>query len=127
MQKIQIIGRVGKDAVVNNYNGQQVANFSVAVGEKINGQEHTTWYDVSLWERPKIFPYIRKGGLIYVEGKPSINIYKKHDGATGASLRVSAYQIELLGGTGEKNSQEPMEANKPEESFNPNAAEDLPF
>lgn len=99
MNKTILIGRVGKDCVTNTVNGKTVGNFSVAISKKINGQEQTTWFDVALWEKGKVYEYIKKGGLVMVEGEVSLNTYQKQDGTQGASLRLTAFQIELLGGT----------------------------
>ena len=48
MIKMQVIGNLGKDCVVNTVNGKNVINFTVAHTEKYrdsagNNQEKTTW------------------------------------------------------------------------------------
>lgn len=98
MNKLIIIGRVGKDCQVSQVNGKSVGNFSVAVSKKTQQGESTIWVDVALWDRDKVYQYIRKSGLIMVEGEVSVNSYTKSDGTAAASLRLSAYQVELLGG-----------------------------
>ena len=50
MIKMQVIGNLGKDCVVNTVNGKNVINFTVAHTEKYkdsqgNMQEKTTWVD----------------------------------------------------------------------------------
>lgn len=98
MNKLIIIGRVGKDCQVSQVNGKSVGNFSVAVSKKTQQGESTIWVDVALWDRDKVYQYIRKGGLIMVEGEATVHSYTKNDGTAAASLRLSAYQVELLGG-----------------------------
>lgn len=96
MQKTQIIGTLGKDAEVKEVNGKQVANFSVAVN---NGKDRpATWYECALWDKPNIYPYIRKGDKIYCEGSASADAYLK-DGAAVGKLRLTVFQVELLGGS----------------------------
>ena len=50
MIKMQVIGHLGKDCIVNTVNGKNVINFTVAHTEKYrdsqgNNQEKTTWVD----------------------------------------------------------------------------------
>jgi single-strand DNA-binding protein len=124
MNKLMIIGRVGKDPLINTVNGKQVANFSVAVSKKINGNDQTTWFDVALWDKPAVYPYIKKGGQLLVEGEVSLRQYDKNDGTKGASLNISAFQIQLLGGA-PQNSEAPAPAAQQQQ---PAASTDtLPF
>lgn len=109
MIKLQIIGRVGKDPDVKTVNGKQVANFSVAHTQKSQQGETTVWVEVALWDKPNVYPHIRKGGMVYIEGSPSVNAYSKSDGTAAASLRLSAYNIELLGGAKQAEAQQEVE------------------
>ena len=50
MIKLQVIGNLGKDAVVNNVNGKSVINFNVAHTERYKDaqgvqKDRTTWVD----------------------------------------------------------------------------------
>ncbi len=130
MNKALIIGRIGKDATENTVKDKRVANFSVAVSKKINGQEQTTWFDVALWGKEGVYPYLKKGTLVYVEGEVSLNLYHKNDGTTGGSLRINAFQVELLGGkeSGDKNVSHgtPAPANEGPAS-GISGSDDLPF
>src|SRR5687768_6302562 len=101
MIKIQVIGHLGKDCTVNNVNGKQVINFSVAHTEKFKdaqGQpvEKTTWAECSYWSDSKVGPYLTNGTQVYVEGQPEVKTYAKNDGSTGASLSVRVMKVELL-------------------------------
>lgn len=79
MIKISIIGRVGQDATVQNVNGKNVINFSVCHSEKDRqGKEQSTWVQCSWWmENTNIAQYIKKGGLVHVEGKPIVAVYNE--------------------------------------------------
>jgi len=104
MLKAQVIGHLGKDAVVNNVNGKTVINFSVAHSEKWkdaqgNQQEKTTWVDCSWWtDRTGIAQYLNKGTQVYAEGTPEVRTFPKNDGSTGASLSLRVQSVQLLGG-----------------------------
>jgi single-strand DNA-binding protein len=107
MIKLQIIGNLGKDCVVNTVNGKNVINFTVAHTEKYKDQqgnlvEKTTWVDCGYWtDRTAIAQYLTKGKQVYVEGQPEARAYQKNDGTPGSSLSVRVREVQLLGGRGE--------------------------
>jgi single-strand DNA-binding protein len=107
MIKMQIIGNLGKDCVVNTVNGKNVINFTVAHTEKFkdqqgNMQDKTTWVDCSYWtERTAVAQYLTKGKQVYAEGNPELRTYQKNDGTQGASLSLRVREVQLLGGRGD--------------------------
>src|SRR3954467_8018771 len=107
MIKLQIIGHLGKDCVVNTVNGKNVINFTVAHTEKYrdsqgNNQEKTTWVDCAYWtDRTAISPYLTKGKQVFVEGQPEVRSFTRQDGTAGASLSMRVREVQLLGGRGE--------------------------
>ena len=110
MIKLQIIGNLGKDCVVNTVNGKNVINFTVAHTEKYkdsqgNQQEKTTWVDCAYWtDRTAISPYLTKGKQVFVEGTPEVRTFTRQDGTAGASLSLRVREVQLLGGRGESGS-----------------------
>jgi len=116
MIKLQIIGRIGKDAEVKQVNGRSVINFSVAHSEKWKDQsgeqkEKTTWVDVAKWgDKTSVAAFIKKGGQIYVEGTPEVRTFAKQDGTTGASLTINASNVQLLGGGTSNDAAQPQPA-----------------
>ncbi|HYM93704.1 MAG TPA: single-stranded DNA-binding protein [Chitinophagaceae bacterium] len=107
MIKMQIIGNLGKDCVVNTVNGKNVINFTVAHTEKYrdsqgNNQEKTTWVDCAWWtDRTAIAQYLIKGKQVYVEGQPEARSFQRNDGTPGASLSLRVREVQLLGGRGD--------------------------
>lgn len=103
MIKMQVIGNLGRDCVVNNVNGKNVINFTVAHTEKFkdsqgNNQERTTWVDCAWWtDRTTISQYLTKGKQVYAEGQPEVRSYAKNDGTPGASLSMRVREVQLLG------------------------------
>ena len=103
MIKLQIIGNLGKDAVVNNVNGKTVINFTVAHTEKYkdrdgNQQDKTTWVDCAYWtDRTAVAPYLKKGTQVYAEGQPDVRTYTTADGRSGATLSLRVLGVQLLG------------------------------
>lgn len=104
MIKMQVIGNLGKDCVVNTVNGKSVINFTVAHTEKYRdsqgaNQEKTTWVDCAYWtDRTAISPYLTKGKQVFVEGTPEVRSFTRQDGTSGASLSLRVRDVQLLGG-----------------------------
>lgn len=107
MIKIQVIGNLGKDCVVNTVNGKSVINFTVAHTEKYkdsqgNNQEKTTWVDCAYWtDRTALAPYLMKGKQVFVEGTPEVRTFTRADGTSGATLSLRVREVQLLGGKSE--------------------------
>jgi single-strand DNA-binding protein len=107
MIKMQVIGNLGKDCVVNAVNGKNVINFTVAHTEKYkdsqgNQQEKTTWVDCAYWtDRTALSPYLTKGKQVFVEGTPEVRTFTRQDGTSGASLSLRVRDVQLLGGRAE--------------------------
>jgi len=106
MIKLQVIGNLGKDCVMNNVNGKNVINFSVAHTEKFrdatgNMKDRTIWVECAYWtDRTGIAPYLKRGTSVYVEGNPDVRTYQTNDGRQGASLSLRVVSVQLLGGGG---------------------------
>lgn len=107
MIKMQVIGNLGKDCVVNTVNGKNVINFTVAHTEKYkdsqgNQQEKTTWVDCAYWvDKTALAQYLTKGKQVFVEGQPEARSFQRNDGTPGASLSLRVRDVQLLGGRGE--------------------------
>ncbi|MBN8838200.1 MAG: single-stranded DNA-binding protein [Sphingobacteriia bacterium] len=141
MIKLQVIGNLGKDAVVNNVNGKSVINFNVAHTERYrdaqgNQKDRTTWVDCAYWtDRTAVAPYLKKGTQVYVEGIPDVRSYTKQDGTQGASLTLRINSVQLLGSrpTDGNNTNYPAQSYTPSSAASPAPADitepldDLPF
>lgn len=103
MIKLQVIGNLGKDSIVNTVNGKNVINFSVAHTEKYRDaqgtqKERTTWVECAYWtDKTAIAPYLKKGTQVYVEGTPDVRTYQTNDGRQGAALSLRITNLQLLG------------------------------
>ena len=107
MIKMQIIGNLGKDCVVNTVNGKNVINFTLAHTEKYrdsqgNNQEKTTWVDCAYWtDKTAVAQYLTKGKQIYAEGQPEARSFQRNDGTPGSSLSLRVREVQLLSGKGD--------------------------
>jgi single-strand DNA-binding protein len=141
MIKLQVIGNLGKDCVVNTVNGKNVINFTVAHSEKFrdsqgNNQEKTIWVECAYWtDRTAVSPYLTKGKTVFVEGVPEVRTFTRNDGTFGASLSLRVFQLQLIGGRSDNSVPSPStsESYSPSKTQIPNAADvtepidDLPF
>jgi single-strand DNA-binding protein len=142
MIKMQIIGNLGKDCVVNTVNGKNVINFTVAHTEKYrdsqgNQQEKTTWVDCAWWtDRTAVAQYLTKGKQVYVEGQPEARSFQRNDGTPGSSLSLRVRELQLLGGRGDNagsnyqaagSASTPAASNIPSPSDITEPVDDLPF
>lgn len=143
MIKMQVIGRLGKDCVVNTVNGKNVINFTVAHSEKYkdsqgNLQEKTIWVDCAYWtDRTAVAQYLTKGTQVYAEGQPEARSFQRNDGTPGASLSLRVREVQLLGGRSDSGAgggsyQQPASTSSPSSNI-PSASDitepvdDLPF
>lgn|SRR5690606_2264980 len=105
LNKVQLIGRVGKDPESRNLdNGKTVTNFSLATSEKYKNKsgetvEDTQWHNIVLWGKPAevAAKYVSKGDQIYIEGKLQTRSWEK-DGVTKYITEVVGNNLVLLGG-----------------------------
>lgn len=102
MQRIEIIGNLGADAVIQSHNGAQFATFRVGCTEvvKQGGEriDRTQWYNCTFNNvNSGVLPFLKKGKKVFVGGRPRYTIY---DSATYRQkmIDVSIFvdQIELL-------------------------------
>lgn len=104
---MQVIGRLGKDCVVNTVNGKNVMNFTVAHSEKYKDsqgtlQEKTIWVDCAYWsDRTAVAQYLTKGTQVFVEGQPEARSFQRNDGTPGSSLSLRVREVQLLGSKNE--------------------------
>ena len=109
MIKLQVIGNIGKDCVVNNVNGKNVINFSVAHTEKFKDaqgvqKDKTIWVECAYWtDRTAVSQYLTKGKTVYAEGSPEADAYMNKDNQAAATLRMRVQSLQLVGGSGVDN------------------------
>lgn len=95
---ITLIGYLGSEPELRQAGEDQVCGFSLATNAKRRGEDHTEWFDVSVWGRlgASMSQMLQKGSLVLVTGNLSTRQYQRRDGTTGVSLEVRADNIRLL-------------------------------
>ena len=146
VNKVILIGRLGKDPEVRNLdNGVSVANFTMATSEsykdKTTGEkkEVTEWHNIVLWRGLAEISqkYLHKGDLVYIEGKLRTRSWEK-EGVTRYTTEIVADNMTMLGsrgGGGNSTAGSDYSSTRtadrtPSESYNAptdNSTDDLPF
>ena len=99
-QNTIIVGNVGREVISRiTSSGKEVANFSVAVNERMGDDEPTTWFQVTAWEKLAEIAtaHIVKGQLVLVEGRIAIETWSDQNGTPQSALRLTARNIRFLG------------------------------
>jgi len=112
LNRVQVIGRLGKDPETRfTPSGKKVAHFSLAVSQrwKSNGEtkEYTEWVNVEAWGRlgEVCQEYLKKGSLVYLEGRLKTDKYEDKGGETKYYTKVVALQMQMLD---KKDKEEPV-------------------
>ena len=103
LNRVQLIGRLGRDPESHfTPTGKKVAHFSIAVSNQWDGRdgemkEYTEWVNVEAWGRlaEVCQEYLRKGSLIYLEGRLKTNKYEV-DGEPRYFTKVIAQSLQFL-------------------------------
>lgn len=138
LNRCEIIGNLGKDAVVVHLqSGSTKVSLSVACSKNYtdrNGErkEQTNWFNVVVWGKlaetmERIAP--KKGSTVYVAGEMNFRNYTDQDGVARSIAELSAETVQLLT---PRNAQPQQQA--PSQNYgsmgpsgNPEDEDDLPF
>lgn len=108
-QRIIIRGNLGRDPETRFTSaGDPVANFSVAVTEKYNGNESTEWFNCVAFKKTAevVQKYLTKGASVLIEGKIQTREWEK-DGEKRKSVQVLVNTLDMCGGGRNKAKAEP--------------------
>jgi single-strand DNA-binding protein len=108
VNKVILIGRLGGDPEMRyTADGTPVATFSLATTEtrknKDGGRvEQTEWHRIVAWRKLGEISgeYLKKGKLVYVEGRIQSREYEGRDGVKRKTYEIIASAMKMLGGQG---------------------------
>ena len=106
LNKVTLIGHLGKDPITRYMqNGDAVCNFSIATSESWkdaqgNKQTRTEWHAVTLYRKLAEIAaqYLKKGSLIYLEGKIQSRKYTDKQGIERTAYEIIGDELKMLGG-----------------------------
>ncbi|WP_207538763.1 single-stranded DNA-binding protein [Sabulicella rubraurantiaca] len=126
MNKALILGRLGKDPEVRNFqNGGKVVNLRVATSERYKDregqqQERTEWHSVAIFNEKLgeiAERYLRKGSEVYLEGQLETRKWQDQSGqeryTTEIVLRNFRGELTLVGGRGNADESREVEEEAP--------------
>jgi len=103
LNRVQLIGHLGKEPESRfTPNGKQVTHFSLAVTQRRKSgsetREYTEWVNVEAWGRlgEVAQQYLKKGSLVYVEGRLKTDKYEDKAGETRYFSKVVAQLMQFL-------------------------------
>ena len=117
INKVILLGRVGKDPEIQQFDGGSKASFSVATTERgfttRDGKEipeRTEWHNIICWKGLStiVERFVKKGDLIYLEGKITTRSWDSDNGKKYIT-EIVADNIELLGNKAESKVAEDVE------------------
>lgn len=134
INKVTLVGHLGNDPEVKVLEGgATVANFSIATNESFKNKEgvivpRTEWHNVAMWRGLATVAekYLKKGSLVYVEGRLKTNVWEDENGKKHYSTEVVGSNLVMLEGKPEEHSAPPKKKKVPAAVVE-EPATDLPF
>lgn len=104
VNKVILVGNLGKDPETRTFNDGQITKLIVATGTKAytkNGKdfpERTDWHTVVLTGATALTAneFLRKGDKVYIEGSIRYRQYTGQDGVEKYSTEIIAARMEML-------------------------------
>jgi single-strand DNA-binding protein len=101
MNSVKLVGNVGREVNVREFEGGKVATFSVATSETYlnRNQEEVTstaWHTVVAWGKlaQQCEQLLSKGKFVSVEGKINYRQYQNREDQTVRVTEIVAYKVE---------------------------------
>ena len=139
VNKVILIGNLGKDPEIRTFETRKVANFSLATSEtrknRTTGERntYTEWHNIAIWgpQADIAEKYLKKGSQVYLEGKLRTRSWDGNDGTKRYTTEIVVDQFTMLGRangeSSEPSAQEPASKTTPAPSKDSSIEDDLPF
>lgn len=138
LNQAQIIGHLGRDPETRYMpSGDAVSTFSVATTEKWKDKQTGEQKEATEWHRITTFgklaeivaQYVRKGSLVFVQGKIVTRKYTDKDGIERYSTEIKADTLKMLGGRPDasQDAAPRQQASARQPQADPDMDDDIPF
>ncbi len=109
LNKVMLIGNVGKDPEVRYIDaqsgqGRKVAQFTLATTERYRDRsgemrENTEWHNIVVWgpQADVVEKYVKKGTQLYIEGRIRTRSWNDQSGNKRYTTEINADNLQLLG------------------------------
>ena len=132
--RVTILGTLGKDPIIRNFDENSIASFSVATNEswvdkKTNEKKQLTdWHNIQI-KNPSIVPYVekylKKGDTVLIEGELKNRKYKNKD---NVDVYITEVVVKPFKGSLQKiNTKNSDSSNQKSIFFNEIVDDDIPF
>lgn len=133
VNKVILIGHLGKDPLVRYLDSERVvATFSLATSETFTNKKgerkvETEWHNIEMWDTlAKIAEkYLKKGMLVYVEGKIKTEQWRDKDGTEKSGKKIRVISMNMLGS--KPPTEEEHQTHIPPPNDSSDMGDDLPF
>ena len=132
-----LIGRLGQDPEIKTVGETKLAKLTLATSESYkdksgNKVENTEWHNLELWDGlAKIAEsYLKKGSLIYVEGKIKTDKWENESGEKRSAVKIRVTSLQMLGSRDGQEKAENQSMKQPAPNQVPiedDGADELPF
>lgn len=97
VNKVILIGRLGRDPEVKTGKNMAIANLAIATTRKIKEQETTEWHNVVTFGRTAEIcqQYLRKGSSVYIEGRLRTRQWER-DGQKHYTTEIVCEMMQIL-------------------------------
>lgn len=99
VNKVILIGRLGKDPEVRaSQAGKSFCTFTLATDTGFGENRKTDWHNIVTFDKQadNCGRFLKKGSLVYVEGRISYDKYQDKDGQQRTSTRILANTVQFL-------------------------------
>ena len=133
MNKVMLIGNVGKDPEVREFDNNKVCRFTLATNETYKNKQgdkitDTEWHNIVFWGKlcDIIEKYVHKGDQIFVEGKNVTRKYEDKEGNARYTIEVVCHNFEFIGKKEKPDNKEGKWQKGKDEVTSMSNADDLP-
>lgn len=109
VNRVFLVGRVGKDPEVKQLTGGSMAKFTLATSESYKNKsgekvEQTEWHNIIIWGNlcDIVEKYVKKGDMLYIEGKIVYGSYEDKDGNKRYTTDINVKELKMLGSKKDK-------------------------
>lgn len=134
VNKVILIGNLGKDPEIKNFENSSKASFSLATNEVYRDRQTgerktiTEWHNIVVWGKQAEIAqkYLHKGSKVYIEGKITSRKYQDKDGVERYISEIKVDNFQMLDSLSDGQQQNPGTATGPDYNT-PDPGDDLPF
>lgn len=135
VNRVILVGHLGRDPEARVMtSGEAVTNFSLATSETRKDksgakQEETVWHAITFFGpvAEVCAKYLKKGALVYVEGKITVRTYTAKDGTEKTVTEIRGDRMQMLGGKDEAREEAPAKPQAAKRQRLEDLDDDIPF